>query len=188
MVCRGLGVHGSLASASANSNTGVSSLIHQIQYRFKRKPTKKDVDKARQCWLDGESRFRFSVSPLSWCNGATRQAVRSGYIGQAGIVKCYGRPNRTLTDHDTKKAPSLSLVWRIARLCQIRPRVIRIDRTRHGWHMVIEWDRNFTPWQIVALQCVLGSDRRREAYNLARVFSGKSRNRRWNLLFSEKLT
>lgn len=45
------------------------------------------------------------------------------------------------------------------------------------------------PAEIVALQAVLGSDRRRETLNLMRVMSefGPEGNKRWNILYRSKL-
>jgi hypothetical protein len=93
-----------------------------------------------------------------------------------------------MCDYDNVKGPSLWLVWRVARMLDIEPGFVRIDRTRRGWHLIIEWTRRFSPLQIVAIQCVLGSDSKRELFNLARVFSGKARNPRWNILFERKVT
>jgi len=163
-------------------------LIHQLQYRCSVRPTKSLLDKAREAWVKGETVAGVRILPLSWSGCSTKNAVlRGAYVGNAGIVKQYHKAGTTLTDHDTRKAPSLALIWRIARLCGIKPLLVRMDRTRRGWHCVIVWNRRFNPMETIALQCALGSDLRRETYNLARVFSGKARNKRWNLLFSEKV-
>lgn len=162
-------------------------MIHQLQYRFKTPPTAAMIAKARAKWLAGQLT---DVVPVSWSRsaGSARSAARSGYIGRAGLVKCYARPNWTMCDYDTKKAPSLESVWRLSKLLGIRPVWIRMDRTVRGWHLIVEWSRRFRPIEIVCIQAVLGSDLKRETFNLARVFSGKARNRRWNLLFERKIT
>lgn len=69
---------------------------------------------------------------------------------------------------------------------------MRYDRTKRGWHVVIEWDRAFPPVALVALQAILGSDSRREALNFMRALSlDGCRDRqcflRFNLLFSHKV-
>ena len=46
---------------------------------------------------------------------------------------------------------------------------IRYDRTAHGWHVVVGVNRRLSPPMIVAAQAILGSDRKREAFNLMRV-------------------
>lgn len=84
-------------------------------------------------------------------------------------------------------SPHLRPVWTVFRLLGIRPISIRLDRTRRGWHMVIRCDRCFTPVEKVALQAVLGSDARRESLNLMRVINGHGGDKRWNVLYREKL-
>lgn len=65
---------------------------------------------------------------------------------------------------------------------------IRQDKTRRGWHVVIEVRRRLAPKTVVALQAILGSDPRRELFNLVRVL-GLARHsmfwrERWNVLYS----
>ena len=168
-------------------------MIHQLQYRFKTRPTRADIDGARALWLAGlPLPAGVEVRPISWTRDKTRSARKAalrGYVGRAGIVKLYGKPNLTLCDYDSGEwSPPYPLICRIARMLDIVPVWSRYDRTEHGWHLVIQWNRSFTPLEIIAIQAVLGSDRKREAYNLARVFSGKASNARWNLLFEYKIT
>jgi hypothetical protein len=105
-------------------------------------------------------------------------------------VKLYGRADWTLHDVDEDRHLPLRV---IARFCwhtwkmRVKPLWVREDRTARGWHMIVAWNRNFSPLEIIALQTVFGSDRQREAYNLTRYFSGLTANRRWNLLFEVKL-
>jgi len=108
-------------------------------------------------------------------------------VGSAGVVKRYHKPGVTMCDIDFRKPPSMERVWRLARLLGLCPLLVRYDRTKHGWHWIVWWNRKLTPLQTIAIQCVLGSDRKRETFNLARVWGGKSRSKRWNLLFREKL-
>lgn len=46
---------------------------------------------------------------------------------------------------------------------------MRIDRTRNGWHVVVGVGKRLAPPLILAAQAILGSDWKREAYNLQRV-------------------
>lgn len=67
-----------------------------------------------------------------------------------------------------------------------------VRRTRNGYHTGVRLGRRITPWKAIAAQAVLGSDYRREAYNM-----GKWRKRHragtpealfWNVTFTQKLT
>lgn len=165
-------------------------MLHQLRYTFKKRPTAADIHAARERWLKGLSTPGVQITAVSWSRDRqdVRAAVRSGYVGRAGRVKCQAAPTRTMCDYDRAAPPSLWLVWRVARMLGIKPGLVRMDRTRRGWHLIIEWRRRFRPLEIVAIQCVLGSDSKRELFNLARVFSGKARNPRWNILFDRKVT
>ena len=46
---------------------------------------------------------------------------------------------------------------------------IRIDRTRHGYHVVVGVRKRIAPVYVVAAQAILGSDPKREAFTLMRV-------------------
>lgn len=64
-------------------------------------------------------------------------------------------------------------------------------RTQKGWHLVIEVRRRVHPWRVIAAQAILGSDYRRETFNLRRTgrwreLSAVARSR-WNVLFLRKL-
>lgn len=63
-------------------------------------------------------------------------------------------------------------------------------RTRRGWHVEVRVRRRVHPWRIVAVQAVLGSDYRREAFNLRRTARWRDlpavARARWNVLFSNK--
>lgn len=68
---------------------------------------------------------------------------------------------------------------------------VRMDRTRRGWHVVVNVRRRLAPLQIVAAQAVLGSDPRRETFNLQRATAYESLPRfwraRWNVLYDRHL-
>jgi hypothetical protein len=65
-------------------------------------------------------------------------------------------------------------------------------RTQNGWHLEIETSKRVHVWRIVALQAILGSDYRRELFNLRRTgnwrrLSAFARERA-NVLFISKHT
>ena len=100
-------------------------------------------------------------------------------------------PSLLLCDYDEPSKPpcfeSLRKIFNV--LPWLRPLWVRYDRTRHGWHVVIQLPRAIHPAATVALQAILGSDPRRETLNLMRALAepkglGASH---WNILFREKL-
>lgn len=166
-------------------------MIFQLQYRFKGvKPSKGLLALARAAFIKGLRIEHVEVTPIAWTGtiAGLRKALRERtcFIGEAGIVKQYADPFLTMCDYDSQWRPSISRIYRLAQMLEMTPRYIREDRTRHGWHMLIEWSRRLSPLEQVAIQAVLGSDLQRESYNLARVMSGKT-SPRWNLLFERKL-
>ena len=64
---------------------------------------------------------------------------------------------------------------------------VRFDKTRHGWHVVVGIRKRVAPSLIVAAQAVLGSDYKREAFNIMRVQQLDARSpywrERWNVLY-----
>lgn len=76
----------------------------------------------------------------------------------------------------------------VARLHRVRVLCVRIDRTRHGWHVVVWLSRRFALMRVVALQAVLGSDWKRELFNSVRVVRlagvGDAWRDRANVLFT----
>lgn len=166
-------------------------MIFQLQYRFKGvAPSLSLVRLARAAFIKGLKIKHVEVRPMAWTGTVAelRNALRdkTAFIGEAGIVKNYADPYLTFCDYDGKWVPSLSRIARVSQMLRMKPLLIRQDKTRHGWHLVIQWNRRLSRLEQVALQCVLGSDLQRETYNLARVMSGK-RSERWNLLFERKL-
>lgn len=113
-----------------------------------------------------------------------------------GVLKEFASDDVTLCDYDyvswwwRQRGPGLEQLFAVAHILGIRPLWIRYDpSTRKGWHVIIKWDKKMLPAEIVALQSVLGSDRRRETLNLMRVMSefGPEGDARWNILYSGKL-
>lgn len=66
-----------------------------------------------------------------------------------------------------------------------------VYRTRRGWHLEIDVTRRWSPMRIVAAQAMLGSDPKREAFNMARVMglrgADSATRTRWNVLYTRKI-
>lgn len=97
-------------------------------------------------------------------------------------------------DYDRRAIPRLRPIWAVCRIIGVRPLWVESKRTRHGWHVRVCFRNRFTAAELVAFQACCGSDPRREALNLMRVFNMRRsgvRSKfwidRWNLLFSGKL-
>lgn len=170
------------------------TVIYQLRYAFESRPTMADVEAARDRWIKRRKQPPgVEVSAVAWNmeNDAegTRRAIKAGgYLGNAGVVKFYGAPDLTLCDYDKPdRPPTWYHIARVARMINASPLWMRLDRTKNGWHMVICWNRDFKAIETVALQAALGSDVKREAYNLGRVMSGKAKDWKWNVLFLYKL-
>lgn len=112
-------------------------------------------------------------------------------LNQIGVLNERQRSDTIFLDYDMARTPSLCPLYFLCRLCDLRPKTIVDHKTRRGWHRVIKFGRRFIPPEIVAIQSILGSDRRRETLNLMRVLSGNKSDdyaqSRWNLLFERKL-
>ena len=80
------------------------------------------------------------------------------------------------------------IVW-ATKLWQWSVEAVRFDRTKNGWHVVVGIHEDVEPAMIVAAQAILGSDYKREAFNLMRVQSLDSVSpfwrERWNVLYSD---
>lgn len=106
-----------------------------------------------------------------------------------GKIKEFANEFESFIDIDSPRVPRLSGVASLSHIIGTRALWIRCDRTKHGWHIVIHWERRFLPIEHVAIQAILGSDFRRETLNLMRVLSeprGAGR-KRWNILYESKL-
>lgn len=105
--------------------------------------------------------------------------------------------NKLLLDFD---GPLPSDMWdRIRSLFQWmggRPAVVGVWKTKHGWHVLIETRARWAaaPVAVVAAQAILGSDPKRETFNLMRAVSLKGRPKfwrarhRWNVFYRRKIT
>ena len=92
-------------------------------------------------------------------------------------------------DYDVPEAPPIG--WWMFRALNLTVQLARWDRTANGWHVLIWVKEELEPTEIVALQAILGSDPRREAFNLMRVRSLEDVPEwwrgKWNVLFERKL-
>ncbi|MEO0303950.1 MAG: hypothetical protein ABIM64_01680 [candidate division WOR-3 bacterium] len=59
-----------------------------------------------------------------------------------------------------------------------------VFETCKGYHVYLKINGNFSYIEIIALQALLGSDYKREAFNLKRFRSGLGKE--WNILFEKK--
>ena len=65
---------------------------------------------------------------------------------------------------------------------------VKIEKSHSGnYHITFEVQNNLNDFEIVAIQAMMGSDYKRECYNLLRVASGKFKNKEWNILFKKKI-
>lgn len=62
---------------------------------------------------------------------------------------------------------------------------IEVFSTRNGFHVYIYLQKLISNASIVALQAILGSDYRRETFNLLRITKNPN-NQYWNVLFNKK--
>lgn len=73
-------------------------------------------------------------------------------------------------DFDTPRCPRLlNRVRWVCRMLHWPVVLVEYRRTRHGWHVCVTVRRRVTPLQVVAVQAILGSDWRRETFNLVRA-------------------
>lgn len=83
-----------------------------------------------------------------------------------------------------------SICWTLHKLDNA-PELVRIDRTARGWHVTVWLQRKVSATELVAVQAILGSDPRREVFNLVRVRKLAEVPpcwvQRWNVLYSTKL-
>jgi hypothetical protein len=168
--------------------------LYQLRYTGRGPiPSASELRAIREKWLrTGATPRGIEITPIAW--NVRVSSIRSALaaieypnIGRAGVVKATADPFWTYCDYDTREAPRLGRFWSFSKITGLRPRVIRYDRTRRGWHVLICWSRALDAAEQVAIQAALGSDYRRETYNLARVLGGKSSDPRWNILFERKI-
>jgi len=93
-------------------------------------------------------------------------------------------------DYDRIASPRLAPLFAAHHILGFSPTVLMLRKTRHGWHVVASYRRQFSPIEAIAMQAALGSDRKRETLNLMRALN-MSRSRFWrarsNILYSHKV-
>ena len=165
-------------------------MIGQLQYFFSVTPSRRLLEAARLAFAEGREVPGVRVVPIAWTGtiGGLKRSIKlkTAYVGNAGIVKQYAEPDLSLVDYDSPHRAPIAVIVRLAKMLDTTILWMREDRTKHGWHLLIKWARSFKPAELIAIQCILGSDLQRETYNLSRVLSGK-KSERWNLLFERKL-
>lgn len=96
-------------------------------------------------------------------------------------------------DYDRARLPrdSYRRVVAALRWLRLRPLALVYRRTARGWHVKIAVARRCSPLVVVALQAIMGSDPKRETFNLVRARTlprapSEWRNR-YSVLFGRKL-
>jgi hypothetical protein len=62
----------------------------------------------------------------------------------------------------------------LARLHRLRVVWYRLDRTRHGYHLIVKLSTRVSLARVILLQALLGSDWKREAFNSARILNARN--------------
>jgi hypothetical protein len=100
---------------------------------------------------------------------------------------------RLKVDYDTSRLPA-RLAARIGHCVSaagLRVEWWSLYRTARGWHLQVECRGRAQPFAIVALQAMLGSDWKREAFNIGRVrglrYADPATRNGWNILFRRKI-
>jgi hypothetical protein len=148
-------------------------LLGQGKIRSAKRLKQRELEK-----LFRENPERFDV--ILWGDSRKQKSLR---LGRAGYVKQYAKENLLLLDVDQQRAPRLERMFRVLRGVGIKSKYVRLDKTERGWHVVILMNRKVPPAVTVALQAIMGSDYKRETFNIRRVISGVELGKRWNLLF-----
>lgn len=153
-------------------------------------PDGKMLAKIERDWLrTGKTPAGVTVRPKVWGRKTSAPTARKLLTAsdEWGLVKREHVAGITLCDYDEPaQPPALTDIWRLAARLDMIPEWCEYDRTRHGWHLIIRWDRELSPAETVCIQLLLGSDANRETFNLQRVLTGDI-NPRWNILFHRKL-
>lgn len=155
-------------------------------------PTRADLRRWQGHWSrGGELPTGVEIHPTEWGRDLEDWQARD-LAGEVrphcpGVVSDYADPYTTLCDYDSPEPVGYDRIcWLAARLGLV-VEWARWDRTERGWHLIIRWRNRMSNWQIVAMQCLLGSDLGREVFNAGRLVRGVGASRRWNLLFERKL-
>lgn len=140
--------------------------------------------------------------------GFEREECIAGRVGSIGVVGDVWEPGKILLDFDTRKkgewrfqkvrrgkrsfaVPSPPLAS-LAHTLGLKIEWVELERTSHGWHMIVKSRQHLTLAETIAAQAILGSDRARERLNLARAISCRLHpSRFWesraNILYARKI-
>lgn len=117
--------------------------------------------------------------------------VSAARLARFGLVKEFDRADRLLLDHDSTRAPNLARYHRKLAAVGLRPVAVAYERSPHGWHVIVQLDREYSLAARVALQMSLGSDWCRENYNLMRALQLEGSDgfwrRRSNVFYRESI-
>ena len=93
-------------------------------------------------------------------------------IGELEVeTDCTPTPCVLRVDYDRPRLPRACYRRLVATLRWLRLRPVEVvyTRTEHGWHVKVTLTRRCAPLVVVALQAILGSDPKRETFNLVRA-------------------
>lgn len=100
---------------------------------------------------------------------------------------------RLKVDYDTPRVPArlAARIGHCTAAAGLRVEWWSLYRTARGWHLEVECRGRLQPFGVVALQAMLGSDWRREAFNVGRVrglrHANPAAHSGWNILFRRKI-
>lgn len=84
--------------------------------------------------------------------------------------------------------------WQLAEVCRclvLKCQWWRVSRSKRGWHICVSLKGRIAPISVVAIQAILGSDWRREMFNLYRARRLRRMDPwwrdKWNVLYSTKV-
>lgn len=96
-------------------------------------------------------------------------------------------------DIDRKIYSGASRIYRVCSILRLRIISSNMKRSRHGnFHWIIEVENSLTPIQVICVQALMGSDFKRECFNLLRASQFKDKSdltkEHSNILFKRKNT
>lgn len=108
-----------------------------------------------------------------------------------GQLEYIGTNSYALVDvDDNTSVPTITFINSICRIIGVTPKNYCYQRTRRGWHIIIELMEKLEHAELIAFQCILGDDPMRGALNLMRERNIKGANEFWksrsNILYSGK--
>lgn len=111
-----------------------------------------------------------------------------------GVVDHVASATSLYIDVDRAVPPKFSDLVSTLRAVGVRPVWTCYRRSARGWHVIIKSRYRILPGEQIALQVLLGSDRKRETLNIMRLLSIRQNGasafwrKRWNILYRYKLS